>query len=412
MTTFFDQIKSFDKILYKTLSANDYRWASEDNIHQAGVLITRELIRFFPALNESLDIDSKDIKTFWLEAGLWKQYESKWIHYTSKAEFRITRLSKKSFINIEPGSLLLIGKNKGDFYCFIVNSGEVEKYNYALDILNLRESPKWGILKKENGRLIEIIDKLDSMLNIPKNLSEIPSILELYNLGLKLFNVVYGDLYSKSVSNTPGDIIEKLIDFEYQIYRKYEFEVFSSLLVDKSVPDIFMAKNIHSAKEFFGLKLDQLSDVFMSMAQARKTRMGTTYELHVKQYLHDLDIPFEYQQSVDGKKRPDFILPSKSYYYSESRKPDDAILLSLKSTVKERWAQILNEGHRIKTRYLATLDKSVTTDQIQEMKEKNVILIVTEWAKKNTESYKTTDNVITFKDFANIVLKSKRLLWK
>ena len=56
MTTFFDQIKSFDKILYKTLSANDYRWASEDNIHQAGVLITRELIRFFPASSKESDL--------------------------------------------------------------------------------------------------------------------------------------------------------------------------------------------------------------------------------------------------------------------------------------------------------------------------------------------------------------------
>jgi hypothetical protein len=155
------------------------------------------------------------------------------------------------------------------------------------------------------------------------------------------------------------------------------------------------------------IKLESYIKIFMSMAQARYTRVGTTFENHYKNYIDGHAFPNVSQEKVDGKKKPDFIFPSKEYYFSETREIDDIILLSLKTSLKERWQQILNEGSKVKTRYLATLDKKVTGDQISEMKRKNVILIVTEWAKVNTESYKNASNVITFKNFEGILMEKK-----
>jgi hypothetical protein len=89
---------------------------------------------------------------------------------------------------------------------------------------------------------------------------------------------------------------------------------------------------------------------------------------------------------------------------------DDVVILSLKTSLKERWQQILNEGSQVKTRYLATLDKKVTFDQIAEMARKNVIMIVTEWAKHNNLSYKESPNVITFKEFFQEI-DQKKMKW-
>jgi hypothetical protein len=137
------------------------------------------------------------------------------------------------------------------------------------------------------------------------------------------------------------------------------------------------------------------------MLNSRKSRVGKTFEYHLKDYFDGMKVPYSFQVQVDGKKKPDFILPSKDFYYSKTRQPDDVILLSLKTTVRERWQQILNEGNSVKTRYLATLDKAVTKDQLIEMEARNVILIVPEWAKKNNECYHSVSNVISFKEFSD-----------
>lgn len=139
--------------------------------------------------------------------------------------------------------------------------------------------------------------------------------------------------------------------------------------------------------------------------------MGITYELYLKKHFIENKIPFDYQLKIDGKKKPDFIMPSKAYYERADRKNDDVVLLSVKSSVKERWAQILNEGNRIDSRYLSTLDKTVTADAVTEMDQKNVILVVTELAKKSTESYKNASNVIPLKSFTDFVLKKNKKLW-
>lgn len=384
----FEQLlNSFDKILYKTLSANDYKWANVPNIHQAGVLVNKELDSFFPPVDYNQDIFTQEISTFWIENGEWIRYPTQWKYYASKNELRLTRVSKEAFRGISPASLLLIGKKENEYFCYIVDSDNIDEYEYALNLLEIREAPRWGIVTKVKGLFIDEDTELDRLFQLPEGVTSLPKISDLSQLALDLYSRIHNGRFEAEMERTPGDFIDNLILFEYKIYKKYEAFVYSNILAKNSEPDIYNVKSYPENFNFYRSRIDSFSSTFVGMLNSRKSRVGKTFEYHVRDYFDKADIKYDYQVQVDGKKKPDFIIPSKEFYYSRDRKPDDAILLSLKTTVRERWQQILNEGKSVKTRYLATLDKTVTKDQLTEMADKNVVLIVTEWAKKNNEIY-------------------------
>lgn len=408
---FTKKLKEFDKVLYKTLSANDYRWATDANIHQAGVLIPKDLTAFFPEVDYTQEVFTEDIKTYWMEDSKWQEYASKWKYYASKGEWRVTTVSKQPFTDVGPGSLLLAGRHRDQYYFYIADSENTEEYQLALDILELREAPKWGILEIREGRFIEEGPDLDKLLPIPPSIESLPNIAFLSQMAEDLYKKLFTSTFENEITRTPGDYIDNLINFEYKLYKRYEVKYFSNILTLRAIPEIYNLQKPVETRKFFQGKIDGFSETFMSMANSRKSRVGKTYEYHMQTYLNRLKIPYAYQEKVDGKKKPDFILPSRDFYYKDDRAPDDAILFSLKTTLKERWQQILNEGKRVERRYLATLDKAVTGDQIQEMESKKVTLVVTEWAKNNTESYKNAQNVITLKNFSEELVGLKSSRW-
>lgn len=53
-----------------------------------------------------------------------------------------------------------------------------------------------------------------------------------------------------------------------------------------------------------------------------------------------------------------------------------ADIAGLKTTCKDRWRQILNEGQRVPEKHLFTLQEAISSDQLIEMKKANVTLVV------------------------------------
>ena len=51
-------------------------------------------------------------------------------------------------------------------------------------------------------------------------------------------------------------------------------------------------------------------------------------------------------------------------------------MLGAKTTVKDRWRQILNEARRIEKKHLLTLQEGVSTEQFREMQDEGVTLVV------------------------------------
>jgi hypothetical protein len=151
-----------------------------------------------------------------------------------------------------------------------------------------------------------------------------------------------------------------------------------------------------------------LDAVFLSASQQRKTRAGRSFENHLARTLKDGRIRFE-EQAVLGGRRPDFVLPSKRVLgLRESRPFIEALVLSAKTTLRERWKQITHERFNCAI-FLATVDDRVSRSALDEMQAAGIGLVVPESLKTSKETfYKGHANVISFRDFFDSEVKDHR----
>ena len=142
-----------------------------------------------------------------------------------------------------------------------------------------------------------------------------------------------------------------------------------------------------------------LDAMFLSASQQRKNRAGLSFESHIAAILRAGRIRFE-AQAVTGGRRPDFVLPSVAELNKGEARPfDAAMVLSLKTTLRERWKQVSMEKFS-SALFLATVDDRVTSAAINDMNGQGICLVVPESLKQSKETcYPGNGNVISFRDF-------------
>ena len=121
-------------------------------------------------------------------------------------------------------------------------------------------------------------------------------------------------------------------------------------------------------------------DLFIDMANAvlnkRKSRAGKGFEHHLSALFDANGLRFTEQCVTEGNKKPDFIFPSSEAYHDGNYPDDGLVFLGAKTTCKDRWRQVITEADRVGTKYLCTLQKSNSTNQLEEMRQENVVLVV------------------------------------
>ena len=85
---------------------------------------------------------------------------------------------------------------------------------------------------------------------------------------------------------------------------------------------------------------------------------------------------FSHGSTSENGKKPDFLFPSAAAYRDPSFPQTQLRMLASKTTVKDRWRQILNEADRIDRKHLLTLQEGVSEPQFAEMRAANVQLVV------------------------------------
>ncbi len=84
------------------------------------------------------------------------------------------------------------------------------------------------------------------------------------------------------------------------------------------------------------------------------------------------------------------------------------MVLSAKTTLRERWKQVTMEKFNCAL-FLATVDDRVSASAIDDMNTQGIHLVVPESLKKSKETcYKGKSNVITFREFFDEEISSKR----
>ena len=190
-------------------------------------------------------------------------------------------------------------------------------------------------------------------------------------------------------------------DIEYAIYKRAEIRYRAAeviRIVTEGGSDL-VASVIRG--------FPSLDALFLSASQQRKSRAGRSFEHHIARILRDGRIRYE-EQAITGGRRPDFVLPSVAVLTSMTRTFDEAMILSLKTTLRERWKQVTMEKFRCAL-FLATVDDRVSSEAVDGMQAQGIHLVVPESLKSSKETcYEKKPNVITFRDFFDEEISVKR----
>lgn len=124
------------------------------------------------------------------------------------------------------------------------------------------------------------------------------------------------------------------------------------------------------------LDVDGVLKTTMSTFQRRKSRAGTAFENHLARLFEAQDISFSAQCYTEGKSKPDFIFPCINAYKNPAFPTTRLTMLGAKTTIKERWRQVLDEANRIEEKHLVTLEPAVSEDYTRAMREDKLQLVV------------------------------------
>jgi hypothetical protein len=86
--------------------------------------------------------------------------------------------------------------------------------------------------------------------------------------------------------------------------------------------------------------------------------------------------PFDVRPQIDGRVQPDILIPSKAQYEDTSFPAERLRIVGVKTTCKDRWRQVLNEGKRVPKKHILTIQPGISLNQLNEMSAAGVTLVV------------------------------------
>lgn len=434
-------IKSSGKVLVKKLANNDRNWAIWDGVkgryksNQAGVLFP-EVARvggFFPQLMQDANKShnhSANIEVWWPATG--KYYESRFIWYSAKgpAENHLTTNPRSEFSDLAPASFVLLFKSEhlsARFRGITVDARDEGLCDYLDEIFGvLQPDFAFGEFRVQDLNLNPALTALQALAQeVLKALMKGPAFLD--ELVRSLSKRTPASIASEAFSEwraangnatldpyllpSPGDALHELTrSLEFAIYRKDEVAYYGPHLINA----IYGTARSQSPEDLINTIIENFEAIYrvcLSASQTRKSRAGGSFEAHVGQMLRDGNVPHFAQPVFDGRT-PDFVLPSKKIYLeSDQVRRKNALVLTLKTTLRERWTQVVTETAGCPI-FLATLDESVPKATLDKLEKASVRLVVPERFKTSSfAEYEAHNAVITFKTFFQDIRRLKRRPW-
>lgn len=225
-------------------------------------------------------------------------------------------------------------------------------------------------------------------------------------------------------------LLDQALQEEYAVFRRYEQQVYRREVANV----IFGSEGAYlenypcvQALREVGLDIvasEELSDyeklaqiyeklfdltfvVAQSMTQSRSARAGGSMQYQLEHLFERCGFLFEKQTRLNGPV--DFLFPSERYF---NRYKHDAIVLSVKRTLRERWQQSVAElqAAGVGRIFLATADREEASEAtLKRMDDLNVTLVVFDELKR--DFYADRRNVIGYSEFIEVNMVYAERLW-
>lgn len=373
------QVNRSRRAFCRFITANDVNLTS----HQAGFYVPKEAESLlFDVPGERGSNKDRFVKIRWQDDF---ETASRFIYYGvgSRNEYRITRFGKGfPFLNEEyVGSLLIICQVDRDDYVGIVLEHDEDIDDFYTEY-NLSVGKTNHFI--DSAAIISPDERLGKRLvEIAGAMTDFPGTGEISGVASQIYNEVFGITENKLLDE-PDKILCGWIKTESELFYQFE-DIFYRPMYStpfSSIRDFAAAAN--------------------SFLNRRKSRFGKSLEHHLAHIFTESKLRFEEQVVTEDKKRPDFLFPGGKEYHDFLFPADDLTFLGAKTTCKDRWRQVLNEADRIGTKYLFTLQPSISANQLQEMKHERVVLVIPE-DNRNSFDDRYRSDLLSLKQFISIV---------
>lgn len=373
------QVNRSRRAFCRFITANDVNMTS----HQAGFYVPKEAESLlFDVPGERGSNKDRFVKIRWQDDF---ETASRFIYYGvgSRNEYRITRFGKGfPFLNEEyVGSLLIICQVDRDDYVGIVLEHDEDIDDFYTEY-NLSVGKTNHFI--DSAAIISPDERLGKRLvEIAGAMTDFPDTGEISGVASQIYNEVFGITENKLLDE-PDKILCGWIKTESELFYHFE-DIFYRPMYStpfSSIRDFAAAAN--------------------SFLNRRKSRFGKSLEHHLAHIFTESKLRFEEQVVTEDKKRPDFLFPGGKEYHDFLFPADDLTFLGAKTTCKDRWRQVLNEADRIGTKYLFTLQPSISANQLQEMKHERVVLVIPE-DNRNSFDDRYRSDLLSLKQFISIV---------
>lgn len=145
----------------------------------------------------------------------------------------------------------------------------------------------------------------------------------------------------------------------------------------------------------------------LSVQNRRKARAGAALENHLGHIFSMRKIQVDQGCITENKNRPDFLFPGCVAYSDPNFPAGSLTMLGAKSSLKDRWRQVLSEAQRISTKHLITLSPGISLNQTNEMQTKLLQLVV---PAKLHDTYQPIQRswLMSLTQFIDLVAKKQR----
>lgn len=338
--------------ILKFISPNDARLTGT---HQCGFYLPKsEWKMYTPQAPEKGCLHKHPVSIVWQD-GRTTHSVVTWYGQKTRSEYRLTRFGRDfPWLNADcVGDLLiLIPKTLNEWTAYVLDHEEdIEQIQSALGVESFEH---WGVYQNGAPRVEtedECIERQIRLFSLPPD--GFPS-GEAFSEAARR---ILAECLERAPNLSPDDALMRYMQTEYQLFRHVERQVCAPEISGRLFKDI-----------------DDFLRTAASIMNRRKSRAGRSLENHIDYLLTRAGIPHVMRpQTIDGK--PDIVIPSEDAYFDETWPERELFIVGIKTTCKDRWRQVLNEGRRIGSKHIITIQQGISTNQLREMHSAGVTLI-------------------------------------
>jgi len=349
-----DAIKN-KRALFKFISAND---VGQTGSHQYGFYLPKGAWKLFTSHPPVKGANTDSFVDVVWQRGLVTHSRIVWYGNGTRSEYRLTRFGRDfPFLHHDNiGSLfILIPISYVEFRAYVLESEEdIAEFQSSLGI---EVVGSWGVYEPDGAtahnsdNCIQI--RFDSFAEA---LLEFP----LTKVIAKEVQQILDECIVEFENKSPDDKLIRYITEEYSLFK----------MIERRLTEPAITRKFHNIDDFI--------ETAASILNRRKSRAGKSLEYHVENILKQSGITFDSKPRIDGRVEPDILIPGKAAYEDPSFPAEKLVIVGVKTTCKDRWRQVLNEGKRIPRKHILTLQQGISSSQLVEMNEADVTLIVPE----------------------------------